>query len=149
MKIHMTKMLRFWVEVEYQGIKKHCPGRPRTELNAQILRKFEEAGDAMRFVNSDGRIAWKATPGTFEADRCRTGGHRRYGRLPLMPRATCGKRGYLKRCNCTQIGHFNQDLRHEKSFPIHRQPCARTCNGCETLGTTARPSETATPSMGT
>jgi hypothetical protein len=63
MKIHMTKVLRFWVEVEYQEIKNHCPGRPRTELNAQILRKFEEAGDAMRFVNSDGKIAWKATPG--------------------------------------------------------------------------------------
>jgi hypothetical protein len=63
MKIHMTKMLRFWIEVEYQGIKNRCPGRPRTELNAQILRKFEEAGDAMRFVNSDGKIAWEATPG--------------------------------------------------------------------------------------
>ena len=63
MKIHMTKVLRFWVEVEYQGIKNHCPGRPRTELNAQILRKFEEAGDAMRYLNTKGEIAWKATPG--------------------------------------------------------------------------------------
>jgi hypothetical protein len=26
------------------------------------LREFEEAGDAMRFLNSDGRVAWKATP---------------------------------------------------------------------------------------
>jgi hypothetical protein len=63
MKIHMTKVLRFWVDVEYQGIKNHSPGRPRTELNAQILGKFEEAGDAMRYVNTKGEIAWKATPG--------------------------------------------------------------------------------------
>jgi hypothetical protein len=30
---------------------------------AQILRAFEEAGDAMRFLNADGRVSWKATPG--------------------------------------------------------------------------------------
>jgi hypothetical protein len=29
---------------------------------AQILRKFEEAGDAMRYLNAGGRVAWKATP---------------------------------------------------------------------------------------
>jgi hypothetical protein len=32
-------------------------------LIAQILRKFEEAGDAMRYLNTKGEIAWKATPG--------------------------------------------------------------------------------------
>jgi hypothetical protein len=63
MNFRMTKVLRFWVDVEYERIKNHGPGRPRTELITQILRKFEEAGDAMRFVNSDGKIAWKATPG--------------------------------------------------------------------------------------
>jgi hypothetical protein len=30
---------------------------------AQILRGFEEAGDAMRYLNTKGEIAWKATPG--------------------------------------------------------------------------------------
>lgn len=63
MKFRMTKVLRFWVDVEYDRTKNHHPGRPRTELVAQILRKFEEAGDAMRFLNADGRVAWKATPG--------------------------------------------------------------------------------------
>jgi hypothetical protein len=62
MKIRMPKVLRFWVDVEYERIKKHVPVRPRTELIPQILRKFEEAGDAMRFLNADGRVAWKATP---------------------------------------------------------------------------------------
>ena len=34
----------------------------RTELLAQILRKFEEAGEAMRYLNTKGEVAWKATP---------------------------------------------------------------------------------------
>jgi hypothetical protein len=63
MNFRMSKVLEFWVDVEYQRIKKHVPGRPITELIAQILRKFEEAGDAMRFLNTKGEIAWKATPG--------------------------------------------------------------------------------------
>jgi hypothetical protein len=63
MKIHMTKVLRFWVDVEYEWIKNYITNRPRTELVAQILRKFEEAGDVMRYLDTKGEIAWKATPG--------------------------------------------------------------------------------------
>jgi hypothetical protein len=62
MKFPMSKVLRFWVDVEYQRIKKHVPGLTRTELISRILREFEEAGDAMRYVNTKGEIAWKATP---------------------------------------------------------------------------------------
>jgi hypothetical protein len=57
-----AKVLRFWVDVEYEEIENRRPGGPRTEVIAQILREFEEAGDAMRHLNADGRIAWKATP---------------------------------------------------------------------------------------
>jgi hypothetical protein len=63
MKFRMTKILRFWVDVEYERIRNHHPGGPRTELIPQILREFEEAGDAMRYLNTKGEIAWKATPG--------------------------------------------------------------------------------------
>jgi hypothetical protein len=63
MKFRMTKILRLWVDVEYERAKNHRLGRSRAELIAQILRKFEEAGDAMRYVNKKGEIAWKATPG--------------------------------------------------------------------------------------
>jgi hypothetical protein len=59
----MSKAIGFWVDCEYQGIKNHFPDRPRTELIGRILRKFEEAGDAMRYLNTRGEIAWKATPG--------------------------------------------------------------------------------------
>jgi hypothetical protein len=51
------------VDVEFERIRTHGPGLPRTELIPRILREFEEAGDAMRFLNADGRVAWKATPG--------------------------------------------------------------------------------------
>jgi hypothetical protein len=63
MKIRMTRILRFWVDVEYHRIKKHVPGRSRIESIARTLREFEEAGDAMRFLNAQGEIGWKATPG--------------------------------------------------------------------------------------
>jgi hypothetical protein len=63
MKFRISKSLRFWVDCEYQGIKKHVSGRPRTERISRIRRKFEEAGDAMRYLNTKGEIAWKATPG--------------------------------------------------------------------------------------
>jgi hypothetical protein len=62
MKFCITEVLRFWVDVEYEGIKGHSSGRRKTELIAQILRRFEEAGDAMRHLNTKGKIAWKATP---------------------------------------------------------------------------------------
>jgi hypothetical protein len=63
MKFHMTKMLRFWVDVEFERTKNDRPGGSRTELTAQILRKFEEAGEAIRYLTTHGKIAWKATPG--------------------------------------------------------------------------------------
>jgi hypothetical protein len=58
----MTTVLRVWVDVEHDQIKDHASGRRRSELIAQILRKFEQAGDAMRCLNRKGRVAWKATP---------------------------------------------------------------------------------------
>ena len=34
----------------------------RELVSAEILAELEATGDAMRYVNSHGRIAWKATP---------------------------------------------------------------------------------------
>jgi hypothetical protein len=62
MKIRMTKTLRFWVDVEHPHIKNENTGPTKAELIAKILRDFEEAGDAMRYLIADGQIAWKATP---------------------------------------------------------------------------------------
>jgi len=57
MKFQMSKVFRFWVDVEFERIKIHASGRTRIELVAQILAKFEGVGDAMRCVNSKGKIA--------------------------------------------------------------------------------------------
>jgi hypothetical protein len=62
MKFRMTKVLRFWVECEFDDVKDQGPSRRKSDVLAQILREFEEAGDAMRYLNADGRVAWKATP---------------------------------------------------------------------------------------
>jgi hypothetical protein len=63
MKLRTTKVLRFWVDVGYEQMKNHRPGGPRAPLIAQILQIFEGAGEAMRYLNTKGEIAWKATPG--------------------------------------------------------------------------------------
>jgi hypothetical protein len=34
----------------------------KSQLLAEILHDFEETGDAMRYLNSKGEVAWKATP---------------------------------------------------------------------------------------
>jgi hypothetical protein len=69
MKFRITKVLRFWVYVEYERIKNHRTGRSRAELLTQILWKFEEAGEAMRHVNTKGEMAWKATLECFRGWR--------------------------------------------------------------------------------
>ena len=63
MKFDMTKVLRFWVDVEYERTKNDRLGGSRTELIARILRKFEEVGEAMRYLTTKGEIGWKPTPG--------------------------------------------------------------------------------------
>jgi hypothetical protein len=61
MKVRTSKVLRFWTDVEYNRIKNDHPGRPRTELIARILRKFEEAGDAMRYLDVNANQVLRAT----------------------------------------------------------------------------------------
>jgi hypothetical protein len=58
----MSKTLRFWVECDVADRQEGRPEKDGFELIAQILRKYEACGDAMRYLNRKGRIAWKATP---------------------------------------------------------------------------------------
>jgi hypothetical protein len=62
MKFRMSRILGFWVDVEYQAVNNQDCVRTKSELIAQILCEFEEAGDAMRSLDRKGRVAWKATP---------------------------------------------------------------------------------------
>jgi ribosomal 50S subunit-associated protein YjgA (DUF615 family) len=61
MKFQMSKTLGLWVDVEYERIKRDNASRTRLQLLGQILRRFEKAGDAMRYLDAEGRVAWKAT----------------------------------------------------------------------------------------
>jgi hypothetical protein len=58
----MDKTLRFWVDVAFEHIKRHHPNLPKRQLVAQILRKYEQRGDALRRLNTQGEIVWKASP---------------------------------------------------------------------------------------
>jgi hypothetical protein len=62
MKFRMDKILRFWVDCSYEDKKYENANRPRAELIAEILRDYERFGDAMRYLNAKGQIAWKASP---------------------------------------------------------------------------------------
>ena len=58
----MDRTLRFWVDVAYEDIKADQPNLTKRQLLAQILREYEERGHAMRCLDKQGKIAWKASP---------------------------------------------------------------------------------------
>jgi hypothetical protein len=62
MKFRMSRILRCWVGCDVPDYRARNPGLTKSALIAQILREFEEAGDAMRCLTTKGEIAWKATP---------------------------------------------------------------------------------------
>jgi hypothetical protein len=59
MPFRMSRTLRSWVETDckWQDLR-HADDN---EV-AAILRNYERCGDAMRSLNRDGEIIWKATP---------------------------------------------------------------------------------------
>jgi hypothetical protein len=62
MKLRMDKSLRFWVDVAYQDLKDEHLNLTKRQLFVHILREYEGRGDAMRYLNPKGPIAWKASP---------------------------------------------------------------------------------------
>jgi hypothetical protein len=62
MKLQMDKMLRFWAEVACENIQSSGVNITKRQLLAQILQQYERRGDAMRYLNANGKIAWKASP---------------------------------------------------------------------------------------
>jgi hypothetical protein len=56
------KILRFWVDVAYEDIKLDHIKLTKRQLVAQILRQYEQRGDAMRCLDKQGKITWKASP---------------------------------------------------------------------------------------
>jgi hypothetical protein len=62
MKFRMDKTLSFWVDCSYEDRRQENANRTEAELIAEILRDYERCGDAMRYLNTEGQIAWKASP---------------------------------------------------------------------------------------
>jgi hypothetical protein len=62
MKIRMDNTLQFWVDVAYEHIKREHPNLTKRQLLTGILREYERRGDAMRCLNTQGKITWKASP---------------------------------------------------------------------------------------
>src|ERR1700730_13457421 len=62
MKQRMDNTLRFWVDAACEHIKRHYPNLTKRQLIAQVLRKYEQRGDAMRGLNKQGKLIWKASP---------------------------------------------------------------------------------------
>ncbi len=63
-KIHMDSIIRELVEEAWEWARiGRIGGFPdRDRVFADVLGDLESDGDAMRYLNSKGRIAWKATP---------------------------------------------------------------------------------------
>jgi hypothetical protein len=62
MKILMDKTLRFWADVAYERIKSANSQFSKRQLLTQILQQYERRGDAMRYLNEQGKIGWKPSP---------------------------------------------------------------------------------------
>ena len=64
MPIPMDKILTEYADQPYEAARLRRNGvhQARDQVLAAMLSDFEASGDAMRYVNSHGQIAWKATP---------------------------------------------------------------------------------------
>jgi hypothetical protein len=64
MKFRVDKIIRELVEEswEWARLGRSRDFVDRDQVFAEALAELESRGDAMRFLDSKGRIAWKATP---------------------------------------------------------------------------------------
>jgi hypothetical protein len=64
----MTKTLRFWVDAEAERVDAEAEDTggqnvacSKAQRIAEILHRYERAGEATRYLRADGRTGWKAT----------------------------------------------------------------------------------------
>lgn len=64
MKIHIHKSLQAYLdEAFYEArLRRNGAVRNRNAVLGEILAEAEATGEAMRYLDKNGRIAWKATP---------------------------------------------------------------------------------------
>jgi hypothetical protein len=57
--VRINRELRVRIESEARDIQE---GEPANVVAAKVLARLERRGDAMRYVNRRGRLAWKCSP---------------------------------------------------------------------------------------
>ena len=64
MPILMDQVLAEYADQAYETaqLRRNGVHNARDLIFSEMLAQFEASGDAMRFVNRKGQIAWKATP---------------------------------------------------------------------------------------
>jgi hypothetical protein len=62
MKLRLDKPLGFWTDIAYEDLRSDHPDLTKHQLITEILHHYEARGDAMRYLNARGGIAWKASP---------------------------------------------------------------------------------------
>jgi hypothetical protein len=64
MKIALDRILTEYAHQAYETVRlrRNSLHTARELVSAKMLAELEAAGDVMRYVNSHGQIAWKATP---------------------------------------------------------------------------------------
>ena len=67
MNKRLDRLLRFWIDVEYERRKNLVAGRSKSEITKEIILEYERAGHAMRTLDDRGRVAWKASPKMIES----------------------------------------------------------------------------------
>jgi hypothetical protein len=60
-RLRISKTLKFWVDVAREQRMRGAAGKSKRAVIAQVLHEWEEVGEAMRYLDRNGRIAWKAT----------------------------------------------------------------------------------------
>ena len=64
MQILMDKILSEYADQAFEASRLRRNGVQTTRdlVSAEMLAELEATGDAMRFVDGEGQVAWKATP---------------------------------------------------------------------------------------
>ena len=64
MPILMDQILAEYADQAYEAarLRRNSVHTARDRVSARMLAQLEAVGDAMRYLNSDGQIAWKAMP---------------------------------------------------------------------------------------
>ena len=69
------KNARFWVHFECERRKAQHAGKDKKVIVSGVLHEWEEAGEAMRYLRSDGKIGWKPTPRMLDWLKSKGKGH--------------------------------------------------------------------------